>query len=113
MQTTVKGRHAEITDELRDYAAVKMAKCAKQLPEAIRLEVELKKEKHQYVACATVFTKRQPLRLHADGRSFQAAIDLLADKLERQVRRYREKRSPQRVRLNDLEPKFSPQPPAP
>jgi putative sigma-54 modulation protein len=98
MRLEVKGRNVEVTDSIRRYAQDKLDKIEKQLPEPTQIEVELMLETNpsiadDHVAEATVWTKGSTLRARERSVAFETSIDQLADKLERQVKRYREKRS--------------------
>ena len=99
MRLEVKGRNVEVSDAIRTHAEEKLEKVARQLPEApTQIEVELTLETNpsiadDHIAEATVWTKGSTLRARERSAGFEASIDLLADKLERQVKRYKEKRS--------------------
>lgn len=98
MRLEVKGRNVEVNDSIRKYAADKLDRIEKQLPETTQIEVELTLETNpsiadDHIAEATVWTKGSTLRVRERSVGFEASIDQLADKLERQVKRYREKRS--------------------
>jgi putative sigma-54 modulation protein len=118
MRLEVKGRNVEVSDSIRRYAEEKLERIERQLPdEPTQVEVELTLETNpsiadDHVAEATVWTKGSTLRVRERSAGFEASIDLLADKLERQVKRYREKRSRRetgrRANGHDLgEPTFS------
>jgi putative sigma-54 modulation protein len=117
MRLEVKGRNVEINDSIRRYAEEKLDRIEKQLPEPTQIEVELTLETNpsiaeDHIAEATVWTKGSTLRVRESSSAFETSIDLLSDKLERQVKRYREKRSRREtgrranVQLSD-EPSFS------
>lgn len=98
MRLEVKGKNLEVTPSLRSYTEAKLAKLQKQLAEQTQVEVELSKEKNPSIADgavaeATIFTKGPTLRAREASPDLKAAIDQLADKLERQVKRYRERRT--------------------
>ncbi len=98
MRLEVKGRNVEVNDSIRRYAEDKLDKLEKQLPEPTQVEVELTLETNpsiadDHIAEGTVWTKGSTLRVRERSAGFEASIDQLADKLERQVKRYREKRS--------------------
>ena len=98
MRLEVKGRNVEINDSIRRYAEEKLDRIEKQLPEPTQIEVELTLETNPsiaegHIAEATVWTKGSTLRVRESSSAFETSIDLLSDKLERQVKRYREKRS--------------------
>jgi putative sigma-54 modulation protein len=98
MRLEVKGRNVEINDSIRRYAEEKLDRIEKQLPEPTQIEVELTLETNpsiadDHIAEATVWTKGSTLRVRESSSAFETSIDLLSDKLERQVKKYREKRS--------------------
>jgi putative sigma-54 modulation protein len=98
MRLEVKGRNVEVNDSLRRYAEEKLDRLERQLPEATQVELELALEtnpsiSNDHVAEATVWTKGSTLRVRETSTAFESSIDQLSDKLERQVKRYREKRS--------------------
>lgn len=96
MKFNVKGRNITVTDALHSYAEEKLVKLGKNLNSASRLELELFCEKNpriedNQVAEATIFTKGPVLRAKATSPDMYASIDKVADKLGRQVRKYRSK----------------------
>jgi putative sigma-54 modulation protein len=99
MRLEVTGRNVEVSDALRSYAEEKLERIERQLPEApTQIEVELTLETNpsiaaDHVAEVTVWTKGSTLRARERSNAFETSIDQLTDKLERQVKRYREKRS--------------------
>ena len=97
MRLEVKGRNVEVNDSIRRYAEDKLDKIEKQLPEPTQIEVELTLETNpsiadDHIAEATVWTKGPILRARESSTDMKASIDQLVDKLERQARRYRDKR---------------------
>jgi putative sigma-54 modulation protein len=100
VQLRVKGRGVEVTEAIRSYAEKRLGKLERQLPDP-QIELELSAEhnpsiKASHVAEATVWTKGPVLRARESSQDMRASIDQLVDKLERQVTRYREKRSRRR-----------------
>ena len=97
MRLQVKGKNLEVSPSIRDYAERKMAKLNKQLAEQTQVEVELSEQHNpsiaeSQIAEATIFTKGPTLRAREATSDMKASIDQLVDKLERQVKRYREMR---------------------
>ena len=97
MQLQVKGKNVEVSESIRDYAETKLRKLERQLADPTKVELELTVEKNpsiaaSHVAEATIWTKGPTLRARESAPDVRASIDLLVDKLERQVTRYREKR---------------------
>jgi putative sigma-54 modulation protein len=93
----VKGKNVEISDSLKTYAQEKLGKLDKHLNDAARLELELAVEKNpsiaeNQIAEGTIWTKGPVLRARESSPDMRASIDMLVEKLERQARRYRDKR---------------------
>jgi ribosome hibernation promoting factor len=98
MRLQVKGRNVDVTDPLFGYAEKKLGKLSRHLSEESRCELELAVEHNPsiadaQVAEATVWTKGPVLRARESSSDMYASIDLVAEKLERQVKRYRERRT--------------------
>ena len=98
MRLQVKGRNVDVNDSLFSYADRKLGKLAKHLSDESRCELELAVEQNpsidaDQVAEATVWTKGPVLRARESSSDMYASIDMVVDKLERQVKRYRERRS--------------------
>jgi putative sigma-54 modulation protein len=97
MRLQVKGKNIEVSPSIREYAESKLARLAKQLAEPTQVELELSEEKNpsipaSHVAEGTIFTKGPTIRAREASPDIRASIDQLAEKLERQVKRYLEKR---------------------
>jgi ribosome hibernation promoting factor len=97
MRLQVKGKNVEVSPAIREYAESKLGRLAKQLADQTQVEVELSEERNpsisaSHVAEGTIFTKGPTLRAREASPDMKASIDQLAEKLERQVKRYREKR---------------------
>ncbi len=97
MRLQVKGKNVEVSPTIREYAERKLGKLSKQLADQTQVEVELSEQKNpsiadSHVAEGTIFTKGPTLRARESSADMKASIDQLVDKLERQVKRYREMR---------------------
>ncbi|MGZ4359930.1 MAG: ribosome hibernation-promoting factor, HPF/YfiA family [Gaiellaceae bacterium] len=97
MQLQVKGKNVEVSDAVKSYAEAKLRKLARQLAEPTQVEVELALEHNpsipaNHIAEATIWTKGPTLRARESSTDWRGSIDQLVAKLERQVKRYREKR---------------------
>jgi putative sigma-54 modulation protein len=97
MRLQVKGKNVEVSDSLRSYAEQKLHKLDRLVPDLAQIELELCVEKNPSIAAnqvaeATVWVKGHTLRGREASRDMKASIDALVDNLERQVKRYKEKR---------------------
>jgi putative sigma-54 modulation protein len=98
MRLEVKGRNVEVSEAIRRYAEEKLGRLERQLADPTQVELELALENNpsiadDHVAEATIWTKGPTLRARESSTAFESSIDQLVAKLERQVKRYREKRS--------------------
>jgi putative sigma-54 modulation protein len=101
MQLNVKGKNLQVSDSIRDYAERKLSKLDKQVHELTRIEIELAVEKNpsvadNQVAEATVWLKGHTLRAREATRDMKASIDELTEKLVRQIREERDKKTSRR-----------------
>jgi len=97
MQLQVSGRNLDVTEPIREYALRKLARIERHLTEDTRVDLELAIERNPSISAnqyaeLTVWTNGPVLRAHESAPDMYAAIDLAVDKLDRQVRRYRERR---------------------
>jgi putative sigma-54 modulation protein len=97
MQMIVKGRHMDVTPAIREYAEEKVGRVAKILDsQLMSAEVEVYTERNRsiqngQVAEVTIYTKGPVIRAKEAASDMYAAIDLVSEKLERQVRKYKTK----------------------
>ncbi len=97
MQTIIKGKNLEITEALRRYAEEKIHKLEKYLDRMHKAEVEMSVERNPKISnnhCVevTIFSNGPIIRAKESATDMYQAIDLVNDKLERQVKRLKRKR---------------------
>ena len=95
MQIEVKGRNLQVTDEIREYAARRFDKIGKQVSDQAVLELEVADENvpgDPIAADVVLHLKGTQLRAKETSADPKHAINLVADNLERQVKRHRDKR---------------------
>lgn len=93
MQINVSGRQIEITESLRSYAAEKIGRVQKHFDHLTTMNVVLQVEKDRHMAEVTLHAKGATLAASAQAADMYSAIDDLADKLDRQVLKHKEKLS--------------------
>src|SRR5690606_17690736 len=79
------------SDFLKDYAKEKVERVNKYLDRAGEANVVFSLERHLHHADITIHSGRYVLRSHEKSEDMYASIDLAMDKIERQLRRYKEK----------------------
>jgi putative sigma-54 modulation protein len=96
VRTIVRGKNLEVPDRVREYAERKFARLERLLDDRTEAVVELSNESHRsaadaHIADVTLVIDGTPLRSRATGSSYQAAIDTVVDKVERQAIDHKEK----------------------
>ncbi len=91
MQINISGHHVEVTDALKDYVADKLTKLERHTGDITSIQAILSVEKNRQKAEATIRVKGADLFANAESEDMYAAIDLLTDKLDRQVVKHKEK----------------------
>jgi putative sigma-54 modulation protein len=91
MQITITTRNLEITEPLRRYAEDKIARLQKFVNQITSAHVILSIEKHRQIAEVTLHVREHTIRGEESSTDLYSAIDLVADKIERQILRYKEK----------------------
>ena len=84
MQLSVTGHHIEITESLRNYVGTKLAKLERHFDHLTDIHCVLTVEKLEHKAEATIHAEQIEINMYA-------AIDVLVDKLDRQVKKHKEK----------------------
>lgn len=91
MQINLTGHHMEITDSLRNYVNEKMGKLERHFDKVSNTHVILSVEKDTHKAEATVHMSGNDIFAEASENDMYASIDGLVDKLDRQVKKFKEK----------------------
>ena len=96
MRTIVRGKNLEVPDRVRQYAERKFARLERLLDDRTDAIVELSNESHRsaehaHIADVTLVIDGKTLKSHASGASYQAALDVVVDKVERQAIDFKEK----------------------
>lgn len=91
MQIDVTGHHLDLTDALRDYVHSKMEKLERHFDNVVNVHVILTVDKLRQKAEATMKLSGAKLYADASAGDMYAAIDGLVEKLDRQVKKHKEK----------------------
>jgi len=96
MQLTVHGKNMEVTDALRKYAEKKIGKVKRYFDDIIEVQVVLslqdnKSTGNKQVAEATIFAEGAVIRGEEATSDMYASIDSVAEKVERQIKKHKER----------------------
>ncbi len=91
MQLNVSGHHLEVTDSLRGYVETRIEKIERHFDLVSDMNFILTVEKLRHKAEATINVNGGTIYADATEEDMYAAIDGLVDKLDRRVRKHKEK----------------------
>jgi len=91
MQLNITGQRVDITDALRDFVTAKFSKLEQYFDRINQVYIVLKVEKVQKIAEATIHVNGGELHATSEAGDMYAAIDLLVDKLARQLNKHKDK----------------------
>ncbi len=91
MQITTTFRHMETSEALKGYVEEKLERVQKYIDEPIVAQVFLTVEKIRHTAEITINAKGITIKASEETNDMYAAVDAVLDKIERQLRRYKEK----------------------
>ena len=91
MQIEVSFKQMEQSDALRGYVVEKLEKVLKPLVEPISAQTVLQVEKYRHIVKVTVHANGIVIKGREETNDMYSSIDLVLDKLGRQVKKYREK----------------------
>lgn len=89
MNLSITGRHLEITPAIREYVISKMSRVTRHFDNVIDSQVILSIERLNHTAEVTVRLPGKDIHCEAIDENLYAAIDLLTDKTDRQVIKYK------------------------
>ena len=91
MRIETHGQQIEVTPALRDYVESKLARLARHFEHPFDVRTQLSLDKPAHRAEANVLISGRTLHADAAAENMYAAIDLLADKLDRLLMKHKEK----------------------
>ncbi len=117
MRLQVKAHRGHVAEPVHAYAEKRLAKLERRLYKGTLVEVTLSRQNNPSIradhnAEAVVHTKGSNIVARESAETYEAAIDRLVDKLERQIERYRDKRThePRRARQRTEAPQAAHEP---
>ena len=93
MQLTLTGHHVDITPPLKVYVEKKLDRIVRHFDQVIDVHCVLTVEKLSHKAEATLHVRGSNIHADASEPDMYAAIDVLTDKLDRLVKKHKEKRA--------------------
>ena len=109
MKLQVTGLHMEVGDSIKDHCETGMQGLKSYFPKTMDVEIQLRKEQHKHKADVSVQSSGIRLRAVGDGADYYAAFDSAAEKLKRQVEKYKGRMQKHR-RRREAQPDFATMP---
>ncbi|NGM86680.1 ribosome-associated translation inhibitor RaiA [Parapusillimonas sp. SGNA-6] len=91
MNLSITGRHLDITPAIREYVTNKLARVSRHFDNVIDTQVILSIDRLNHTADVTMRLRGKDIHCQATDENLYAAIDLLVDKIDRQVIKYKTK----------------------
>ena len=109
MKLNIRGDKMTVTPAMKSYITEKLAKMDKYFenPEEISTNVLVKVKGLEQIIEVTALTKRFTLRAEESNEDFYAAVDLVINKLERQIRKNKDRLNKKFKNVEPLEFNFS------
>jgi len=93
MQLNVTGHHVEVTESMRGYVEKKLERIGRHYDQVLDVHCIFTVEKLRQKAEATLHISGTAIHAEAIDENMYAAIDLLTDKLDRCLKKHKEKQS--------------------
>lgn len=91
MNLNITGHHVEVTQAIREYVITKLDRVIRHFDNVTSVNVILSVEKLDQKAEVTLHVRGKDLFVESHDADMYAAIDSMADKLDRQVQKYKQK----------------------
>jgi len=91
MNMKISGRHLEVTPAIHNYVRNKLSRINKHFDKVVESQVILSIEKLDHIAEITLRAHGKDIHCSAKHENLYGAIDSLADKIDRQIRKTKEK----------------------
>ena len=93
MNLNLTGQHLDITPAIRDYVIAKLDRVTRHFDHVIDVNVVMSVDKLRHKVEVNLHTRGKDIHVEAVEADMYAAIDALADKLDRQVLKHKERRA--------------------
>jgi putative sigma-54 modulation protein len=113
MNLSLTGHHLDITPAIRDYVMAKLDRVTRHFDDVIDVNVVMSVDKLRHKVEVNLHARGKDIHVEAIEPDMYAAIDALADKLDRQVLKHKEKRALHRhegatIKRAETEPEAAP-----
>ncbi len=93
MNVKITGRHTELTDSIKGHVEKKLDKCQAHFDKPMDVDVVLTVEKHRHIAEMTLWANGARLHAEESSNDMYTSVDAVVEKLDRQIRKTKERRN--------------------
>lgn len=91
MQISFTGHRLDVTPALREFTTSKFDRLQRHFDKITSIHVTFDVEKLRQIAEATIFLSKAELHARSESQDMYSAVDILVDKLDRQIIKHKEK----------------------
>lgn len=103
MQLSITGRNFELTDDIREYVEKRMNKLNTFFDRILETQLVIEVQRHRYMTEIAIIASRASFHAQGQNEDVFASIDEAIDKMEKQIRRFKERISDRRHRMSQRE----------
>lgn len=97
MKYNIRGNKIEVTEAINDYLKTKLSKVEKYFDDDVEAKAIISAKGREEKVEVTIWSGRYNVRAEEVNEDLYAAIDLVVDKLERQLKKYKSKLNSKKV----------------
>jgi putative sigma-54 modulation protein len=109
MQINIVARHLELTPAIAEYVKKKVEKCSKYTNNVVWIQVVLSVEKYRQLCEIILHAEKTTYRSKQESTDLYAAIDMSVDRMEKQLKKFKEMYKVHRKSKNQEQPTRKPQ----
>jgi len=103
MQISITGRNFELTDDIREYVEKRINKLNTFLDRILETQLVIEVQRHRFTTEIALMASRASFHAQGHNEDVFASIDEAIDKMEKQIRRFRERVRDRRHRMSQRE----------
>ncbi len=102
MNIQITGKNIDVTDAMKDYIKKRINKLTRLLRDVIEVSITLHVERYHHICEINILADHLTIRGGGDTNDMYTSIDVAVDKIEKQLRRYRDKLQKRKIRGGDV-----------
>lgn len=108
MKIFIRGRNLKVTDALREHVEKQLDRLSRHHDRILEAHVTLRAERQVYIVDVTLHLPHYLMKAEERAKGVDAAIDLVRDRLEHQIQKYKTRKIDKRHRPAQVQASPSP-----